>query len=65
MKNIILKTSFAITLVLFILLGCCASDTMSTPLIILALLCGSYLVIFSIINRDRWIFKSEECEYYD
>ena len=60
MKNKILKTSFVVAIILYIIVGAYAVDMMSLPLCILALLFGSYLFIFSIINHDRWIFKPEE-----
>lgn len=62
MKNIILKASCIISAIMFIILGCCASDNMSIPLGIIALLFGLYINFFARVNKDRWIFRREDYE---
>lgn len=63
MKNLILKTSFIISVLMFILIGCCASNNMDLRLGFIALLFGAYMDAFVIINKGKWIFKCEENHY--
>lgn len=64
-KNNILKSSFIAVIVFFILSGCYAADTMHPLFIVLSLCSGLYLIAFSIINQDKWIFKPEEDDDYE
>ena len=64
MKNVALKLSFLTSLVIMILCGAYASDTMHPIFVTISLICGLYVVAFTFINKDRWIFKQEE-DYYE
>ena len=62
-KDIILKTSLVISIILMIILGSYAADTMKPAFVISALACGLYACVFSIINQGKWIFKWEDNDY--
>ena len=59
-KNNILKTSLITSIIMTILCGAYAADTMHPIFVISALAFGIYAVAFSIINRGLWIFGEED-----
>ena len=57
MKNIILKTGFFVSFIVYFLCAMCYEENVRIPVMILNFLSGSYLWLFTIANKGKWIFR--------
>lgn len=57
MKNRILKTGFMISIIIYILCTMCYEDKIRMIAIVLNFLSGSYIWLFTIANKGKWILK--------